>query len=369
MTRQLLILLNLCLLLVLGGCAKRTAAPDAGDEAHAQLLKMEQGKGYLKATISDPWHGGQVLHTYVLVPADSALPAKLPEGTLVRTPIRRALVYSEVHASVMRELGGYSAIKGVCDANYYTDPQVLADVKAGKIADCGSSMSPTIERVIAMKPDAILLSPYQDATYGQVTKLGIPIIECADYMEYTPLGRAEWALFYGALLGKRQEAEAFYQGVRQRYNAIKAQAATAKSQPSVITEMVISGVWSVPGGRSYMAQLIKDAGGTYSWANDKSTGSLSLDFNQVLAKAQNADFWLLKWTNINTLADLKAQYALNAEFQAFKSKKVWVCDTGKSNFFARAPFHPDLLLRDFAVVLHPELFKDAKLEFYYHLDR
>lgn len=369
MLKQLFIILNIALLAVASGCTKRTAAPDAGDEAQAQLLHMEQGKGYLKATISDPWHGGQVLHTYILVPADSALPAQLPKGTVVRTPIKRALVYSEVHASVMRELGSYDALKGVCDANYYTDPQVIADVKAGRIADCGSSMSPTIERVIAMKPDAILLSPYQDATYGQVTKLGVPIIECADYMEYTPLGRAEWVRFYGALLGKQQEAEAFYQGVKARYNKVKATASKAKTSPTVITEMVISGVWSVPGGRSYMAQVIKDAGGSYPWADDQSTGSLSLDFNQVLAKAQQADLWLIKWTSIGTLADLKAQYALNGEFQAFKQKKVWVCDTERSHFFVRAPFHPDLLLQDFAAILHPELFQGVKPEFYYHLDK
>ena len=116
-----------------------------------------------------------------------------------------------------------------------------------------------------------------------------------------------------------------------------------------------------------MAKIIADAGGDYPWAADKSTGSLSLDFNQVLAKAQKADFWFVKWTGINSLADLQNQYDLNKSFEAFKQKKVWACDTEKSHFFVRVPFHPDLLLSEFAAVLHPELFPDVKTEFYYNL--
>ena len=348
-----------------GGDAKQV---DSAEQKQAQLLKMEQCKGYVKATILDPWHGGKVLHTYLLVPRDSAMPSDMPkEGTVVRTPIQNALVYSEVHASLMRELGSFVAVKGICDANYYTDAEVLAGVKAGTIADCGNSMSPTVEKVIAMKPDAILLSPYQDASYGQIEKLNIPIIECADYLEYTPLGRAEWVKFYGALLGKQAAADSLYAAVAERYRDVQQKAAEAKEKPTVITEMVISGVWSVPGGNSYMAKVIADAGGTYPWASDKSTGSLSLDFNQVLAKAQKADYWFVKWTGINTLADLQAQYDLNKSFDAFKNKKVWACDTEKSHFFVRIPFHPDVLLKEFASVLHPEQFKDYKNEYYYNL--
>ncbi|MCQ2290097.1 MAG: ABC transporter substrate-binding protein [Muribaculaceae bacterium] len=357
-------ILLVLLLTACGGSAKKV---DAAEKRQAQLLTMEQCKGYVKATIQDPWHDGKVLHTYLLVPRDSAMPKAMPEGTVVRVPIQNALVYSEVHTSLMRELGGFSAVKGVCDANFYTDADVLAGIKAGTIADCGNSMSPTIEKVIAMKPDAILLSPYQDASYGQIEKMNIPIIECADYLEYTPLGRAEWMKFYGALLGKTAQADSLYEAVASRYRSIAEKAATAKSKPTVITEMVISGIWAVPGGNSYMAKIIADAGGDYPWAADKSTGSLSLDFNQVLAKAQKADYWFVKWTGINTLADLQSNYDLNKSFEAFKQKKVWACDTEKSHFFVRVPFHPDLLLGEFAVVLHPELFPDIKNEFYYNL--
>lgn len=359
----------LFMLLLLAGCQQKKAADAQAAPKQARLLTMTQKQGYLQVDVQDPWHDGRVLHTYLLVPRDSVLPKDLPQGTLVRTPLQNALVYSEVHTSVMRELGGFDAVKGVTDVNYFTDSAVINRVKAGKIADCGNSQSPTIEKVIAMRPDAILLSPFQDATYGQIEKLNIPIIECADYLEYTPLGRAEWVRFYGALLGKRQAADSLYEAVAKRYNAIKDKVAPVTHKPMVITEMVMSGVWAVPGGKSYMARVIADAGGDYPWADDERTGSISLDFNQVLAKAQNADFWLLKWTNINTLADLQGQYDLNKNFKAFKEKKVWVCDTGKSHFFVTAPFHPDLLLGDFAAVLHPELFPGYQFKFYNQLTK
>ena len=313
----------------------------------AQLLAMERADGYTLVTISDPWKRGGVLHRYVLVPADAQLPANLPEGTVVRTPLRSALVYSGVHTALMRELGAIDALQGVCDAQFFTDPEVLEAVKNGTLADCGSSMAPTIERVINMQPDGILLSPYQDASYGQITSLDIPIIECADYMETTPLGRAEWVKFYGELLGQRQRADSLYQAVEKAYNELKDKVAHSGAHPKALTEMVISGIWNVPGGNSYMARLIQDAGGVHPWADDKSTGSLNLDFNQVLAVAHDADVWLIKSFNIHTYADLKGAYSLNDQFLAFKQRKVYACDTNVTRFYERFPFHPDVLLMEY----------------------
>ena len=333
----------------------------------AKLLSMQRTPHYTLVTVGDPWKGG-VLHRYVLVPRDSMLPDDLPEGTLVRTPISRALVYSSVHTSLMRELGALDAVRGVVDSQYFNDSTLAAGIKAGTIADCGNSMNPTVEKVIDMQPDAILLSPYQDASYGQIAKLDIPLIECADYLEYDPIGRAEWVKFYGELVGKRAEADSLFDAVVTAYNDVKKKAAGAQTRPTVVTEMVISGVWNVPGGQSYMARILNDAGGKYLWADDQNTGSLALDFNQVLAVAQDADYWFIKWTNINSLSDLQGANDLNKEMAAFKNKRVYVCDTDKTRFFDRIPFHPELLLREFAAIMHPELFTDYKNQMYHHID-
>ena len=365
-------LLIFCVALLLSSCfkgGKASVAPDVQDSVitSARLLSMQRADGYTVVTIADPWKGG-VLHRYVLVKAGDSLPDDLPEGTVVRTPLKNALVYSSVHTSLMRELGALDAVRGVVDKQYFSDSTITAGVAAGRIADCGNSMNPTIERVIDMQPDAILLSPYQDASYGQIAKMDIPIIECADYLEYDPLGRAEWMKFYGELLGKREQADSLYDLVTKAYNDVKKKAAGAQTHPTVVTEMVISGIWNVPGGQSYMARILSDAGARYLWADDENTGSLALDFNQVLAVAQNADYWFIKWTDINSLKDLQGAYDLNKEMAAFKNKRVYVCDTDKTRFFDRIPFHPEMLLREFAAILHPELFPDYTNQMYHHID-
>lgn len=333
----------------------------------ARLLSMQREARYTVVTVGDPWKGG-VLHRYVLVPRDSTLPDDLPDGTLVRTPVSRALVYSSVHTSLLSELGAIDAVRGVVDSQYFNDSTISAGLHSGTIADCGNSMNPTVEKVIDMQPDAILLSPYQDASYGQIAKLDIPIIECADYLEYDPLGRAEWVKFYGELVGKRAEADSLYAAVVAAYNDMKQKAAGADTHPTVVTEMVISGVWNVPGGQSYMARILNDAGGKYMFADDGNTGSLALDFNQVLAVAQNADYWFIKWTNINSLKDLQGANELNREMAAFQNGRVYVCDTDKTRFFDRIPFHPEVLLREFAAIMHPELFPGFTNQMYHHID-
>ena len=333
----------------------------------ARLLSMQREARYTVVTVGDPWKGG-VLHRYVLVPRDSTLPDDLPDGTLVRTPVSRALVYSSVHTSLLSELGAIDAVRGVVDSQYFNDSTISVGLQSGTIADCGNSMNPTVEKVIDMQPDAILLSPYQDASYGQIAKLDIPIIECADYLEYDPLGRAEWVKFYGELVCKRAESDSLYAAVVAAYNDMKQKAAGADTHPTVVTEMVISGVWNVPGGQSYMARILSDAGGKYMFADDGNTGSLALDFNQVLAVAQNADYWFIKWTNINSLKDLQGANELNREMAAFQNGRVYVCDTDKTRFFDRIPFHPEVLLREFAAIMHPELFPGFTNQMYHHID-
>ena len=371
--RNYFILLLLPTLLLLSACFRSGHgagnALDTQDSVitAAKLLSMERMADYTVVTVGDPWKGG-VLHRYVLVPRDAELPNDLPDGTVVRTPITNALVYSSVHTSLLDELGAIVAVKGVVDSQFFIDSTIVKGVAGGTIADCGNSMNPTVEKVIDMQPDAIMLSPYQDASYGQIAKLDIPIIECADYLEYDPLGRAEWMKFYGELVGKRAEADSLYDAVVAAYNELKQKGADAATHPTVVTEMVISGVWNVPGGQSYMARILGDAGGRYLWADDKNTGSLALDFNQVLAVAQNADYWFIKWTNINSLKDLQGAFDLNKEMAAFQNKHVYVCDTDKTRFFDRIPFHPEVLLREFAAILHPELFPDFQNQMYHHID-
>lgn len=334
-----------------------TATPD-GDTitSKASLLTIVDHGGYTTATIINPWDStGAPLQRLILLPDTANRPSGLPDGTVIRVPLKNSLVFSSVHAGAIDELGASEAIKGVCDAAYFKIPSITRGLADGTITDAGNSMSPSMERVMMMKPDAILRSPFQNSTAGAVEASGIPIVECADYMETTPLGRAEWIKLLGELYGRREEAARIYNVVAAEYDSIKSNAAKAASHPKVISETVTDGVWYVPGGNSYMARLFADAGGFYPWSDDNNSGSLPLDFQAVYDKASDADIWLIKsYGKDMSLADLRSIYPLNDRFRAFATGGVYTCNTAEKTLFEDFPFHPEKLLREYYLIFHPE---------------
>lgn len=170
---------------------------------YAENLSLSATEDYTIARLRNPWDTTRILHTYVLVDKEKSLPADLPEGTLVRTPLSKAVVYSSVHCGLLNQIGALKSIGGVCDLKYIKLQEVQDGCRTGSIADVGNGMNPDIEKIIDLHPDAIMLSPFENSGgYGRVEKLNIPIIECADYMETSALGRAEWMRFYGLLFGQ-----------------------------------------------------------------------------------------------------------------------------------------------------------------------
>ncbi|MDE6528116.1 MAG: ABC transporter substrate-binding protein, partial [Muribaculaceae bacterium] len=214
-----------------------------------------------------------------------------------------------------------------------------------------------IEAVVALSPDAILLSPFENAGHGVLAQTGIPIIECADYMESTPKGRAEWVKFLGLLYGCGAQADSIYRDVAAAYDTIVSRVAQCDApRPVVLTEMLTDGYWFVPGGGSYMARLLQDAGAEYPWSNDRSTGSLQLDFSSVYARAADADFWLIRtYGHDLTLDDMRSVYLLNSQFKAFKEGNVYVANTAEVPLFEEFPFHPEKLLEEYARIFHPDV--------------
>ena len=332
---------------------------------YAKGLSVTKYRDYTKVVVSDPWRKGSVLDTYLLVERGKELPDTLPDGVVVRVPLHRAVVYSDVHARIIAELGAASAIKGVCDAGYFKTQEIISGLESGSVTDCGSSMSPTVERVVSVAPDAVILSPYQNAAYGAITNLGAPVMKMADYMEQTPLGRAEWIKFIGMLFGKEAVADSVFSEVEQRYLSLKELAKNVPERPKVISETVTSGVWYVPGGASYKAALYADAGGYYPWEGDKSQGSLALDFARVLERAKDADIWLITtYGKELTVASLLEIYPHNDKFDAFSNGGVYYVDSAKAGMFEETPFHPDLLLKEYIKLFHPELLSGYRLRYY-----
>ena len=355
-----------------GGRNDNGVVAETGDTLQlrfARLFTIVKHPRYSLVTLADPWHEGKTLHTYVLVPRqDSASTGPLPEGTVVYTPVKSSVVFTTVHCGLLYDLHAEDAISGVCDLKYIQIPDLQRRAAAGSVSDCGNSMGADIERLVATKPQALIVSPYENyGSYDKLRKIGIPIIEAADYMEATPLGRAEWMRFYGMLYGKEEEARKLFEQVSRNYQDLCAKARKSRHRPTVVTERKTGGVWYVPGGRSFMAQFIHDAGARYAFSADRSMGSLSLSFEQVLDGAGQSDVWLYKYgDHPATLAELRAEYDGYTTMKAFRTGQVYGADTNKNHYFEEASFHPDWVLQDMITIFHPEL-KQGPLRYYHRL--
>lgn len=427
--------------LLMAACqgGKTAAAAEAGDTLEMKYAKLltivKHGDGkessdeaedidyqYAEAIIANPWKAGTMLHRYILIPKGkegdktvAMLAKRRSTGArcttdTVRTPVERSAVFIAPHCQLMYEMGCQQAIRGVCDLDYINIPDVKKRAAAGNAAagkasagnvssgnvsaenaaarnsimDCGSSMSPDIERIIALKPEAILLSPFENSGgYGKLDKLHIPIIEAADYMESSPLGRAEWMKFYGMLFGneegrgKREEgksngisgsceskADSLFAKIEKEYLKLKAEAAGYPKGLSILTERKTGNVWYVPGGQSTIGILLKDANARYIFEDDQHSGSLAMSPEQILAKGKQVDVWAFKYFGGAPLSQVQLfqEYDGYKALAAFSRGNIYQVDTSTVPYFELTSFHPELLLREFIILAHGERF--GKLRFY-----
>ena len=375
MKRNILSALIVTIVLLLSACGGRskTASVSHGETIpmkYAENLTLVKGDGYTEAILRNPWDTTRILRTYILVDKNQKLPAHLPEGTLVRTPLQKALVYTATHCHLIHELGAVKSIGGVCEVQYIKVPEIVEGCANGTIVNAGEGTNPDMEKIIDLHPDALLLSPYENSGgHGQVEKLKIPIIECADYMETSALGSAEWIRFYGMLFGREALANSIFAEVEKNYNELKALATRQAKKPKVMCELKSGSAWYVPGGRSTTGKLYMDAGGDYLFSHYPNSGAVPLSFETVFDKAQNADIWLMKYNHPTdkTLTILREDYAPYTNFKAYKEKQVYGCNTAYRKYYEDFPFHPDKVLKDLIKIFHPSLLPEYELKYFCNL--
>ena len=374
----LLLLLGTALL---AACQGRPGAssPDA-DTLHlhyAHYLTLIEHESYTEAQVHSPWSEGKLLQTVQVAPLSSPQGGRFPTSLPSSPPLGEdlggvLLSFTATHASLIEELGAIDALAGICETEYIANPRLRKALDEGTIRDAGNAMTPDRERIISLNPDMILLSPYENAsTYGNLESLGIPIVQCADYMETSALGRAEWMRLYGRLIGKGREADSLFLTIEREYLRLKALTDTlpATKRPTVLFDTQNGSAWYVPGGRSTMAQLISDAGGRYLFADNAKSGSVPLAFESVLERGENADVWIIRYNNSRrmSLAELGATYQPYTLFKAYREGNVYGCNSAELLFYEETPFHPERLLRDYIKILHPELLPADTLRYFHKL--
>lgn len=375
----------LVVLLVVACQGGKTASGEGGDTLqmkYAELLTIVKHNdgAYTEAIIENPWKKGTTLHKYILVPKgnegdetvarlkdDIRENATLQMGShcdIVRTPLESNVVFTAPHCQLMYELGCKNAITGVCDKDYINIPDIKERV------DCGSSMQPDIERIISLKPEGLFISPFENSGgYGKLDKLHIPIIETADYMETSPLGRAEWMKFYGLLFKSEERSDSLFSSIEKEYLALKAEAAKLPQGLSILTERKMGSVWYVPGGKSTMGILLKDANAKYIFADDTHSGSLAYGPERILSKGTQIDVWAFKYFGGKALSksELLAEYEGYKALKTFNQNSIYQVDTSTQPYFELTSFHPEILLREFIILAHPKATQFGKLRFYQHL--
>ena len=362
--------MTVLLLSACGGKSSTVSGSAQGDSIplhYSSNLSLIDYENYIVAQLRNPWDTTKILHTYVLVDKKQPLPQELPLGTLVRTPLSKAVIYSSVHCSLLKDLGALNSIGGVCDLKYIKLPEIEEGCRNGTITDVGDGMNPNIERIIDLHPDAILLSPFENSGgYGRVEKLNVPIIECADYMETSSLGRAEWMRFYGLLFGKKTEADAMFASIERNYKDLQELVKPISFAPSVMCDLKTSSTWYTPGGNSTIARLYADAGANYIFREDTHSGSLPYPFEVIFEKGQQTDFWLIRYNQPidKTYKELEKEFAPYAGFRAFKERNIYGCNTNRVPFYEETPFHPDWLLKDLIKIFHPSLLEGYELRYY-----
>ncbi len=353
---------------------------------YATQLSVVRYADYTVASLKNPWKQGMLLHRYILVPDSFDLDTRgssLPEGTIIRTPLKRSLIFSTVHCAMLLDFGCQDCIAGVADLKYIKIPWIQEQVRAGHITDVGDGLSPVVEKIIDEHPDALFMSPFENSGgYGKLEEIHIPIVECAEYMESSPLARAEWLRFYGMLFGCERRADSLFHATDSCYHALKALASTSEisretvrsdaageSGRSVVVDKVTGSVWYVPGGKSTIGQMVGDANGLYPWADDDHSGSVSMPFEAVLEKAGEADVWMFRYSGDHPMTrdELRVEHHGYEQFRAFREGEVYGCNVERSPFYEETPFHPDWLLSDFIRILHPELQDLPPLRYYHRI--
>lgn len=364
------VLLTLAVSLILVSCRDGGTASGKGREVelrYATHLTMEEHDGYTVASIRNPWDTTKTLSTYLLLDEGAAPPEVAPGVQVVNVPLRNSVVYSTVHIGLLEDLGATDAVAGVCDTEYIFDPEMKRRLSSGRVADCGQSITPNIERIIGLGADAVLLSPFENSGgHGKIDQAGIPVIECADYMENSPLARAEWMRFYGRLYGNSAIADSLFAETERQYLSLKELASTSTTRPKVLMDRIYGQTWNLPAGHSTMGRMIEDAGGTNPFGEVEATGSLQLSPEKVLMQAGDADYWLIRFAYSNlTLASLASDKELYTRIKAYRDGNVYGSNSSESHIFEEVAFHPQWLLGSLISILHPELEQPDKPRSYF----
>ena len=328
-----------------------------------KLVSIYTGSGTTKDTIQ-----------YVLLPKGATAPEGYKKAQLINIPVKNLVAMSSMHVALADFAGSADAITGLGSLKYVSSATVRKNIAAGKVKDVGIDGTMNDEVLISMKPGLVMVMGNPDAKFSKyetLTGAGVPVMLNSEWLETTPLGRAEWVKLMAALMDKEKLVNTKFETIEKEYKRLAEIGSKATSKPSVISGMPYKGTWYVPDGDSYMVQFFKDAGTTYKWSDVHGKGSLALNFETVAPEALKADFWLNPGA-VNSKKDIQDIDQRYAAFKPFKNGNVFnnnnrTNDIGSNDYWESGAVNPQIVLGDLIKILHPELLPDHQLVYYKQL--
>ena len=368
------------LLLLLFTQCKENKAENANSESKvpnqvlfAKGFSLFKYNGFSVLKVNNPWPKANKNYTYILKEKHRIIPDRLKQFTVIEVPIKTIIVTSTTHIPSIEMLGAENSLVGFPHLDYISSEKIRARIEAGKVKELGNNHDLNTEFIIDLSPSVLIgygidnNNPMLD----NLEKSGLKVMFNGDWNEETPLGKAEWIKFFGALYGLENKSNELFSAIALDYKKTLEMAKKTTVKPTIMAGAIYEDQWYLPKGDSWACYFLKDANANYLWSDKKGTGSLSLSFENVLEKAQKADFWIGpgQFTSLKEMAATNKHYK---QFKAFQDKKIYSFSTKKGKtggvlFYELAPNRPDLVLKDMVKIVHPELLPTYELTFFEQL--
>jgi len=345
--------------------------PEKVTPEYAKTFTVEYHRSYKVVTVRPGSDRGPE-ERYILLQCGAPKPSlgnHLNAATVISIPISSLFAGSSSHHPLLVDLDRLDVLTGMPKHEFATMPEIIDRIKAGKVIEYGENIV-NVEKVILAAPSMLMVSDAGSPSYAALRSAGVPVVHNTEWLEDTAMGRAEWVKFLALFLNEEGKARHVFDMVRDRYESLAGRTRNIprKDRPKVMTGGVFRGIFSVAGGRSYVARLIDDAGADYLWSDDDSTGYTNIDIETVLVRAASADYWLNGgiWPNLEVMLNDDPRYK---EFKAYRTGQVWLYNrklnaTGSYDYWGRGVTRPDLILADMIKIFHPDLARDHEFEWY-----
>ena len=371
-TKKISILL---LFLLVFACKTESEKAKPNIESNS-LIKYAKGfdiqylNDHIKLEIKSPYPDSDEHLEYILIHNKTDLSQFTNDEKIISIPLEKTVVTSTTHIPMLELLEVEQSLIGFPNTRYISSEITSKLVENGHIQELGNDASINTEILIDLKPDAVIAFAMSggNKSLSTIERAEIPVIYNGDWLEESPLGRAEWLKFFGVLYGKEQMADSIFQSIEKQYISAKKIATATSSKPTVLSGAMFKDVWNLPAGESFVAQFLRDANTDYLWKDTEGKGSLQLNFENVLEKGQTTDLWLAPGYFESKEQMLQASKHYE-QFAAYRNDNLYTFANKKGAnggviYYELAPTRPDLVLKDIIKIAHPEVLKDYEMTFF-----